>query len=100
MSNYLKKRRRELKTKWYKKLRMSVFMRDDFTCQLCGARGGYLNAHHIKRYIDSKSDRFDRCNLITLCADCHDGIFGMEKDYEKMFQRIVRKNEKKWQTSK
>lgn len=30
----------------YKQWRQRVFIKDDFTCQECGLRGGELNAHH------------------------------------------------------
>ena len=55
----------------YKEWRLMVFGRDDFTCQNCGKRGCYLEAHHIKsfaRYID---ERFNVDNGITYCKACH-----------------------------
>jgi len=48
-----------------------VFERDEHTCQDCGQRGGKLNAHHIKSYIDHVELRLDVDNGITLCCDCH-----------------------------
>ena len=32
--------------------RSDVFKRDDYTCQICGRRGGNLEAHHIKKFAD------------------------------------------------
>jgi len=55
----------------YKKWRMAVFMRDNFTCQFCGIRGVYLEAHHIKSWKNFPELRFDLDNGITLCKDCH-----------------------------
>jgi len=54
----------------YKKWRMSVFSRDNFTCQFCGNRG-YIEAHHIKSWAKYPKLRYKVENGITLCEDCH-----------------------------
>lgn len=57
---------------FYTNWRLSVFERDDFTCQKCGDnKGGNLNAHHIERWATNKELRLDSNNGITLCVDCH-----------------------------
>lgn len=69
----------------YKEWRNSVFIRDDYTCQGCGVRGGYLEAHHIVPFREiqkrhgftnhveaAKCDElFDVNNGTTLCKECH-----------------------------
>lgn len=55
----------------YKNLRKSVFNRDNFTCQLCNKRGGYLEMDHIKEWCNYPELRFDINNCRTLCSDCH-----------------------------
>lgn len=66
------------KTPEYKKWRKSVFERDNYTCKLCGKRGGKLNAHHIERYRNCIERRTDISNGITLCDACHKKIHHLE----------------------
>jgi hypothetical protein len=55
----------------YKEWRKSVFIRDNFTCIICGEVGKYLNAHHIKTFKDYPELRYEVSNGITMCRDCH-----------------------------
>jgi hypothetical protein len=73
------------KTFKYRQWVSDVFMRDDFTCQDCGVRGGKLEAHHIKLFSkilkDNKITTFEQTlnceelwninNGRTLCRKCH-----------------------------
>jgi hypothetical protein len=79
----LSKRIRELPEMYIWK--NEVFKRDDWTCQVCGLRGGKLEAHHIKRFVNILKENYiktleealicselwDTSNGITLCTDCH-----------------------------
>lgn len=51
--------------------RKTIFERDDFTCQICKARGGHLHAHHIVPFAVNESLRFEISNGQTLCKECH-----------------------------
>ena len=62
------------RTAEYREWRRSVYERDNYTCMLCGQRGGDLNAHHIKPYALYPEHRYELDNGITLCVDCHRGV--------------------------
>lgn len=70
--------------KW-KALKNKCFLRDNYTCQECGAQYPveYLDAHHIIPRGRCRIDTLD--NLVTLCRglhtlNCHDSIKGKEID--------------------
>ena len=51
--------------------RKAVFKRDNYMCKICGERGGYIEADHIKPYALFPELRFDVSNGRTLCRECH-----------------------------
>jgi len=75
----------------YNEWRQSIYIRDDFTCQICGEKGGRLNAHHknksFSELIEEVSQNLPLMDLyegamlytpfwnmkngITLCKKCH-----------------------------
>ena len=78
--------------RWSKRMRRvkkSVYRRDNWTCQECGKGNRMLNAHHIERFVDNVEKRFDKKNLITLCVPCHKKTYRREKDFEEKYRNIV-----------
>lgn len=56
----------------YKEWRLSVYERDNYTCQCCGDdKGGNLEAHHILNHHSHEHLRLDVDNGCTLCNTCH-----------------------------
>lgn len=55
----------------YRKWRIGVLRRDNWTCQECGRRGGLLQAHHIKSWVDYPELRYEVSNGKSLCPQCH-----------------------------
>lgn len=55
----------------YRDWRKAVFERDNYVCQDCGAKGGYLTAHHIKSWAKYPELRYELSNGKTLCEPCH-----------------------------
>lgn len=66
-----KESRRIRASKRFKDWRNEVFERDNYTCQDCGVRGGYLEPHHIKPFAYFPELRFELSNGQTLCNICH-----------------------------
>lgn len=58
-------------SKDYSEWRKKVFVRDDYTCKICGKKGGNLNAHHIKSFKKYPKLRLKLSNGVTLCEECH-----------------------------
>ena len=61
----------ERKSTNYRDWRISVFERDNYTCVICGVKGGKLQADHIKPFSKFKELRYDINNGRTLCFECH-----------------------------
>ena len=64
----------------YKNWRISVFKKDNYTCQICSRKSGdkypngervRIEADHIKKFADYPEFRFDLNNGRTLCKPCH-----------------------------
>lgn len=55
--------------KLWKEIVKQVFLRDNYTCQYCGKRGGKLEADHIIPFSKGGSD--DMENLTTACRTCN-----------------------------
>ncbi len=90
-SNYTKKIK---SSRQYKRWRKQIFERDDYTCQLCGQRGGKLEPHHIYEFSLYPNKRFDVNNGITLCRKCHLEVHkayrvGFKEEYMDMLQEKV-----------
>jgi len=62
-----RKRKCQKCIEWRKK----IYERDNYTCQYCGLRGVYLEAHHIKSWKFYPKERHKLNNGLTLCLECH-----------------------------
>jgi len=63
-------------SKRYKKWRIKVFKRDNYTCQKCYQYGGDLEAHHpipVFKLVNTLFEKyiFNTDNGITFCKRCH-----------------------------
>lgn len=59
--------------------RKAVFERDNYTCKVCGKRGGQLHAHHIVEFHKDRLN-FDVNNGLTAHARCHyEGLHGFSR---------------------
>jgi hypothetical protein len=74
MSNYTEL----LKDPRWQKMRLEIFTRDNWECQICHSKESTLNIHHTyyKKWGTPPWDYPDE-SLITLCEQCHE-IEGQE----------------------
>jgi 5-methylcytosine-specific restriction endonuclease McrA len=73
----------------YSAWRKEIFNRDK-CCMMPGcASKKKLQAHHIRRWSDASSLRYDIKNGITLCSNCHLSIRNKESHYEALFLEII-----------
>lgn len=81
----------------YKVWRYDVYKRDRFTCQWpwCGYKGKDLECHHIKKWKEHESLRFEVTNWITLCKKHHNKTRCKEEQYEELFTSITKMKWKK-----
>jgi 5-methylcytosine-specific restriction endonuclease McrA len=68
----------------YKQFRMDVLKRDKFNCKMCKASGKRkkMYVHHIRKWANAASLRYETSNGITLCYNCHKEVTGKEEHYE------------------
>ncbi|MFA5153683.1 MAG: HNH endonuclease, partial [Clostridia bacterium] len=59
--------------------RRNIFNRDDYTCKICGVRGGYIEAHHIVPWSKEPLLRYSLDNGVTLCKKCHRELHKKER---------------------
>ena len=81
--------KRAWKSKRAKRWSQEVFQLDDYTCALCGLRGGDLEAHHITPRAKAPERTYDLTNGITLCVSCHRKTFGQEAHFEEGLRAAV-----------
>lgn len=78
---------RMLRNKFKREIQRQVLQRDDYTCQMCGARGVALQVDHIQPWSEYVELRFSLVNCRTVCQKCH---------YEITFGRPMPNNVKTW----
>jgi len=59
------------RTRFRDTMQALIFERDDFTCQVCFKRGGYIQVDHIQSWAEFPELRFVADNCRTLCMPCH-----------------------------
>ena len=73
----------------YKEWWLKVMRRDKFKCQMPKCRKRAKQVHHVIRYVDSHSLRWEPSNGISLCKECHKEVTKREHLYIKLFSDII-----------
>tara|TARA_R100000152_G_C6616601_1_gene68692 strand:- start:85 stop:342 length:258 start_codon:yes stop_codon:yes gene_type:complete len=74
----------------YLQFRKEVIKRDRGQCKMPGCKSKKnLQVHHISKWANAHSLRYEVSNGITLCKYCHKSITGKESHYELLFREII-----------
>lgn len=74
---YRKKKNKIYNNKAWKIIRLKIFTRDIYTCQICGAKAEEV--HHIVPLSEDESKAFNMDNLIAVCRGCHFHLHNRKK---------------------
>ena len=69
-----------------------VLRRDNYTCIICGKRGGKLVAHHLDGWNWNISGRFVISNGVCLCSNCHyefHKMYGLGNNTREQFNQFT-----------
>ena len=73
----------------YKEFIKRVLIRDNYTCQCCGATNYKLNVHHLDSYDWCVEGRTNDSNAIALCENCHENFhyqYGKGENTRRQFE--------------
>jgi len=74
----------------YTAWRNAVKVRDNKKCRFPGCESRKrLQVHHIKKWSDFPTLRYEITNGITLCCACHKMVTGKEVYYEALFYKVL-----------
>lgn len=73
----------------YFEWRKKVLKRDKHKCRFPGCKKRAKQVHHILRWADAPSLRYEVSNGISLCWACHYNIRNQEHLYVELFIRII-----------
>lgn len=71
-------------TRWKLKAN-NIRKRDNYECQICGAKKRQLDVHHIRYVSGREAWDYDDGDLVTLCHECHEEIHDWQ-DFENLIE--------------
>jgi hypothetical protein len=80
----------KLKDPRWQKLRLKVFERDEFHCQLCYDDESPLVVHHLSYIPKHEPWDYPLENFMTLCESCHQYDYETRGEYEKQLLSVIK----------
>lgn len=77
------------KSNEYIEWRRIVYVKDEYTCQMCGQKHVDIVAHHIKSFSDYPDLRFVPSNGNVLCRSCHLKLHRRNKNERKRRTKTI-----------